>query len=173
MGAGYDTRALRFLQKKNHNHNWFELDFPTVMKSKSLMLQRFLRRRKRNNSIKVPVLLEADLNDLDLVKSQVDKSLKNSKHKTIFVFEAVIMYMNQEKVRPLLNLCINQAKNSGSKSVSFCFADRFPSVRLDNPQEEKNDVIEFFKELGLTIKEWRPKPGRARHMGIAVYNSDQ
>ena len=169
MGAGYDTRALRFLQNNNHNHSWFEIDFPNVMRSKSLMLQRFLQRRNNNN--KLPVLLEADLNDLDLVKSQLS-SIKNSKRKTIFVFEAVLMYMNQEKVKPLLNLCLNEAKQSGSKSVSICFADRFPNVRLDNNDEEKNDVIEFFKELGGSMKEWRPKPGRARHMGVATFNSD-
>lgn len=166
LGAGYDTRSLRYLQK-NHIHDFFEFDFPNVMKSKALMLERYKRRRRMAHSDKMPKLFEADLNDLNLVQSQL-KSLfeSNKKKKTIFVVEAVLMYMKDENVSKLLQIAIQEA-SLASKSVSIVFADRFPSVRLDNPHDEKHDVIQFFNQLNLKLQDWCPKPGRARHMGIA------
>jgi hypothetical protein len=167
LGAGYDTRALRFLQK-SQKHDFFELDFPSVMKSKALMIERFKLRRKLKDAKSVPTLLNADLNDLELVQKQLKTIFTNmdKKNKTIFVVEAVLMYMKDEQVAPLLELCIKETTTYGSKKVSFCFADRFPNVRFDNPEVEKGDAIRFFNNLGLNLKEWRPKPGRARHMGI-------
>lgn len=169
LGSGYDTRAIRFLQH-NQNHEFFEIDFPNVIKSKALMLSRFKARRKILTNDKIPRLMEADLNDLDLVKLRLNSifTKEQRKKKTVFLVEAVLMYMNDEKVAPLIELCKQQALEYGSNKVSFCFADRFPNVRLDNPDVEKADVVKFFSNLGLHIKEWRPKPGRARHMGIAA-----
>lgn len=167
LGAGYDTRSLRFLQKKNNKHDFFEFDFPSVIKSKTSMLTRFKLRRKTN--IKIPTLFEADLNDLDLIKLQLKKlfSSVDSNRKVIFVVEAVLMYMKDENVAPLLDICVKEAQLHGSKHVSICFADRFPNVKQGNTDDEKEDVTQFFKKIGLQISEWRPKPGRARHMGIA------
>ena len=168
LGAGYDTRALRYLQK-NQIHDFFEFDFPNVMKSKALMLERFKRRRRMTDSHKMPKLYEADLNELNLVQKQLKSLFEsiNSKKKTIFVVEAVLMYMKDENVSKLLQIAIQEASSYGSKSISIVFADRFPNVRLDNPQDEKQDVIQFFKQLNLKLQDWCPKPGRARHMGIA------
>jgi len=168
LGAGYDTRALRYLQK-NQIHDFFEFDFPNVMKSKALMLERYKRRRRMTNSDKMPKLFEADLNDLNLVQRQL-KSLfesTNPKKKTIYVIEAVLMYMKDENVSKLLQIAIEEA-SLGSKSISIVFADRFPGVRLDNPHDEKQDVTRFFNQLNLKLQDYFPKPGRARHMGVAT-----
>jgi hypothetical protein len=55
-----------------------------------------------------------------------------------------------------------------SRNVSYCFADRFVSRDEVERQTEQEDVAQFLKAAaGLTVTTWLPKPGKARHMGVA------
>jgi hypothetical protein len=35
--------------------------------------------------------------------------------------------------------------------------------------DEKSDVHDYLKSINLNLTKWLTKPGRARHMGVAVY----
>ena len=194
LGAGFDTRSLRFRGIKSDtsttatsttatstssstlNADFYEVDLPAVVSQKSNIFQRYLKRRP--NSI-LPKLYGADLNDLDEVKKQLglifsdknsgDKS-NSKKRKTVFVIEAVLMYLKEENVMPLLSACMIEAAKHSS-TVELCFADRLPGMPQNDTdlQVEKEAAEKLLRSVGLDLLTWQPKPGRARHMGIASY----
>lgn len=174
LGAGFDTRALRLAE---HANNWFEIDLPAVVKQKQCMFTRFLTRRRDRQAIHLPKLFGADLNNL----VELEIALKhifneyiipssNSKYPTIFVTEAVLMYLKNENVSKLLAKCMETAAPHSS-SVSFVFADLFPVPVSSNAPvgdtSEKSCVEAFLRRVGLRLVTWMPKAGRARHMGVA------
>ena len=185
LGAGFDTRSLRLgsndtnTGKRTDNKvaaDFYEVDLPAVVVQKSSVFKRFLVRRP--DSI-MPKLYAADLNDLDGVKWQLRNiftegaqvnAIGVEKRPTIFVIEAVLMYLEEKNVMPLLKMCMSEAATYSS-SVQLCFADRLPNM----PHNDKDLHIEkkaaetLLKSVGLDLKVWQPKPGRARHMGIAQY----
>ena len=65
-------------------------------------------------------------------------------------------------------------KMYSNSRVSFIFADRLNidvSGDVVNSgrtlEEEKNAACTYFDGLGMKLVDWRPKPGRARYMGVA------
>lgn len=181
LGAGYDTRSLRFLnhrryhttQQKHNTLQFFEIDLESVSTQKQKMFQRFCKRRSRKDS-QLPRLLGADLNDLDAVKAQLSLAFEDAKSdgncKIIYLVEAVLMYLDQSKVSPLLSMCVNEAKGISNRPISFVFADRLPNVTIDesNPEVEKESAIKTLQSCGLRVQQWLLKPGRARHMGVCT-----
>ncbi len=194
LGAGFDTRSIRFLNGEaagREGIDFFEMDLPEVIAQKRGLLERYSKRRP---SHVLPNLIEANLND----SQGVDKALAASVFKDedeegkpatpgsvrykkiVILVEAVLMYVEKDKVAPTLKMVVNAAK-SHSGSVSFVFSDRFPGVyeQLDKLVASTNDVDIAEKEralvqdylLGvdnrLNVVEWLPKPGRARHQGVS------
>jgi len=198
LGSGYDSRSLRFLNTiesefNTSNVDFFEFDLPSVVNVRHLMLERFVQRRKVIKKIvRLPTVLEADLNNLDEFTLKLDQLLdQNNKSifdtsikqattytKTIFIMEAVVMYLNDEVVMPLCQQCVRSViKNNPLEDISLCFADRFPGiVNVDNNtsslttfEKEREDVAAFLLKSQLQLTRWMPKLGRARHMGVAKY----
>lgn len=205
LGAGFDTRSLRFRQPKfiesvvaapstslktdspanshtpavgqYHDADFYEIDLPSVVFQKENVFKRFLLRRP--NSI-LPKLYGADLNDLDMVQnklsqifSDVEVSRRNSgneRRPTVFIIEAVLMYLKEENVMPLLSMCMSEAAKYSS-TVELCFADRLPGMPHSDTDfnVEKAAARVLLNTIGLDLTTWQPKPGRARHMGIATY----
>jgi O-methyltransferase involved in polyketide biosynthesis len=189
LGAGFDTRALRFMQYENsssYEMSWHEIDLPAVVEQKSSLLRRY-RQRRLTQQIRLPQLIGADMNDpvavsmhltelfetcQDTYKLTGVKMLKKniSKCKTIFVIEAVLMYLNQDIIPTLLDVCVKSASKYSS-AVSICFADRLPGLPV-NDKDSSNEytaAANLFKQISMKLTKWLPKPGRARHMGIAKY----
>jgi hypothetical protein len=155
LGAGFDTRSLRFQNAGDMNRN-------------SLL--------RRPNS-KMPKLYGADLNDFEEVNRQLMKIFSedktsngmSNKRPTVFIVEAVLMYLKEENVMPLLRMCMLKAAKHSS-SVQLCFADRLPGMPYDvDLNDEKQAAVDLLRTVGLDLKTWQPKPGRARHMGIAEF----
>ena len=206
LGAGFDTRSLRFRRSKSvgssavttilssedddksaisqtpaANHyfdaDFYEIDLPTVVFQKESIFKRFAVRRP---DCVLPKLYGADLNDLSVVKSQLSEifslpeeslaSGKKVKKPTVFIVEAVLMYLKEENVMPLLSLCMSEAAKYSS-TVELCFADRLPGM----PHSDTDVNVEsaaaraLLQTVGLDLTTWQPKPGRARHMGTAKY----
>ena len=205
LGAGFDTRSLRFRRSKSVSGNvttilsskncgnsatlqtsaanqrldtdFYEIDLPAVVSQKASIFKRFAMRRP---DCILPKLYGADLNDLIVVKSQLSEIFSHAggsqtsstlvKKPTVFIVEAVLMYLKEENVMPLLSLCMSEAAKY-STSVELCFADRLPGM----PHSDTDANIEnaaarlLLKTVGLDLTTWQPKPGRARHMGIAKY----
>jgi hypothetical protein len=43
------------------------------------------------------------------------------------------------------------------------------SASNSSTDDEKSDVHDYLKSINLNLTKWLTKPGRARHMGVAVY----
>lgn len=184
LGAGFDTRSLRFQNAGDMRQSsgqkvtadFHELDLPAVVDQKTSVLKRFLLRRPNS---KMPKLYGADLNNLEEVNCQLMKIFSDDKptngmsykRPTVFVVEAVLMYLKEENVMPLLRMCMLKAAKHSS-SVQLCFADRLPGMPYDTDLDldsEKQAAVDLLRTVGLDLKTWQPKPGRARHMGIAEF----
>ena len=140
--------------------------------------------------------------------------MKKRYYKTIIITEAVLMYLNADNIKPLLQTCIDKLSKN-SDNLSLCFTDRFPGIRIPTTSQaiiasttsttsstipssttitadssikshndddssttattttaaddEKSDVQDYLKSINLKLTKWLTKPGRARHMGVAVY----
>jgi Leucine carboxyl methyltransferase len=182
LGAGFDTRSLRFQNAGDMNRNssknviadFHELDLPAVVTQKTNVFKRFLLRRPNS---KMPKLYGADLNDFEEVNRQLMKIFSedktsngvSNKRPTVFIVEAVLMYLKEGNVMPLLRMCMLKAAKHSS-SVQLCFADRLPGMPYDvDLNDEKQAAVDLLRTVGLDLKTWQPKPGRARHMGIAEF----
>lgn len=173
--------------------DFFEIDLPDVIEQKKGLLARFQRRRR--GSV-LPHLMKADLNDLAMVRSTLGSVFSDGPEnekpvrykRVVIIVEAVLMYLNRDTVAPLLKAVIDAAKKH-SGSVAFVFSDRFPGIyeKIDKVNANSDDEIESNmtdRDLGaleksfvadylhsvddrLDLIQWLPKPGRARHQGVA------
>ena len=186
LGAGFDTRSLRFLTRSpgQSTSHFYEVDLPAVVEQKRRLLEeRFVLRRPGS---KLPVLLAGDLNNAQDVVAAFDSILLQQQQRqgrslrVVLMVEAVLMYVKDENVLLSLTAAVSAAQRMGAKDVVFIFSDRFPGIieQLSAPEaeglgdgREQQLVADFLeKALGLAITNWTPKPGRARHMGTASKN---
>jgi len=183
MGAGYDTRGVKMLERSIVDQV-YELDLPDVVKAKQRLFQRLLKRRPwlQKEILSMPTLIPCDFN----IISDVEKKLRTIFHDeqqtndndnddnddrinwhTIFVFEGVMIYLDDGIPSSLLNITSNVLKESNSDG-SLCFADRLENIPI--PEDGGGSYSSGKAELmnnGWQIMDWCPKPGLARHMGSA------
>lgn len=172
LGAGYDVRSIKLKERKVIDRA-YELDLPEVVRAKQRIFasERFQRRRPHIKGDALPAFYAADLNDLDAVKKTLKKILHGLETNdssqddwhTIFLFEAVMIYLNDGVPRALLQACSDALKSTKSRG-SLVFADRLENV----PGGDKDVGTQELASLGWNVVEWLPKPGLARHMGRAV-----
>ena len=168
LGAGFDTRSVSLASKaKAGTVTCAEVDLPCVVKQKKKMLETHLLRRRPHLAAYLPTLIARDLNDVDSVVQALTR-LDAPSAPTIFVVEAVCMYLQDERVADLLQGCVGAAMLKGSPAVSVCFADRFPSVAgRRKEQGELEATRQLFRQIGMELRTYQGKPGRARSMGCA------
>ncbi|OEU06130.1 hypothetical protein FRACYDRAFT_222540 [Fragilariopsis cylindrus CCMP1102] len=183
MGAGYDTRGVKMLERSIVDQV-YELDLPDVVKAKQRLFQRLLKRRPwlQKEILSMPTLIPCDFN----IISDVEKKLRTILHDeqqtnenenddnddrinwhTIFVFEGVMIYLDDGIPSSLLNVTSNVLKENNSDG-SLCFADRLENIPI--PEDGGGSYSSGKAELinnGWQIMDWCPKPGLARHMGSA------
>lgn len=172
FGAGYDVRSVKFLERGLID-GAVELDLPQVVEAKGRLLgpRRLLRRRPELKDLNMPLLLAADFNDVEALKvllrdvltkgnGDVDDS---TRWHTIFIFEGVMIYLNEGVPSALLD-ATSSILNECGLSGSLCFADRLENV----PQGDLELGTEELKRNGWQLNTWLPKPGLARHMGSAA-----
>ena len=168
LGAGFDTRSVAL---KGNDYTGaltcFELDLPTVIAQKKKMFETYLLRRRPHLGNRLPTLIGRDLNDVDSVVQALTEA-GDGPQPTIFVVEAVLMYLQDSKVTDLLQGCVGASMLSGAPAVSVCFADRFPRVggRAGGISEE-DAARHLFRSIGMEMELYQGKPGRARSMGLA------
>lgn len=173
MGAGYDTRGVKMLERKVVD-KVVELDLPTVVDAKERLFERLLRRRPWLSALEMPTLVPADFNDVHgNLKKKLDFILGEGIGKdqcahlendwyTIFMFEGVMIYLNDGVPSSLLNIT-SAALRERHLDGSLCFADRLENV----PGGALDLGVEELENNGWRMKDWCPKPGLARHMGSA------
>ena len=174
LGAGYDIRSVRWLSKGQVDEAW-ELDIPTVVESKRVMLERLQRRRQRRNQTTVlPTCRGVDLNNLAQVQellqgiltdkhSSSSSSSNDQEWHTIFISEGVLIYLDPTIPGKLLKLCAATVTSGGTATASLCMADRLEN----SPGGEELAGREELARSSWELMDWCPKPGLARHMAVA------
>lgn len=170
LGAGYDTRSIRFLISGRVQEAW-ELDVPPVIASKEIMLERLRNRRtQRGFPVMLPQMAVQDLNQVEAFQETVSSILdsldgnENDDWHVIFLLEGVLIYLNNGVPRSLLACCSSMLKREGL-SGSLIFADLFRD--LSSLDVESADDYFLSQGWNLVPSSWCVKPGLARHMGIA------
>jgi O-methyltransferase involved in polyketide biosynthesis len=164
LGGGYDARSIKF-RERGLIDQAVELDLPTVVDAKTKIFnsQRLKRRRPSLSQDFLPDLYPVDLNNLEDVKTiltHIVASRSSEDWHTIFLFEGVMIYLNEGVPQGLLEVC-RMVLNQGSGSLVF--ADRLERI----PGGDYDIARSVLLEAGWRIVTWQPKPGLARHMGCA------
>ena len=164
MGAGYDTRGIKMLERKIVDEV-MELDLEQVVQAKERLFSRLLKRRPWLKDLNMPLLVPSDFNRVEEVKQVlnqvIDDSMQGKEEEwyTIVVFEGVMIYLNDGAPSSLLN--VTSSVLSKKKLLgSLCLADRLENVPGG---DEALGIVELEKN-GWCIMDWSPKPGLARHM---------
>ena len=171
LGAGFDVRQQRLADEHGARGTWAELDLPDVVEQKRRLLARAARRRP---GMALPTAqLGANLTDLAAARTALRAALggggggdgPTSRHAT-FVCEALLIYVPPGKASALLGACADEARRAGCTSASLCFADRLPGVE-GCAEEDARVALAAAGGWVLDSESWLPKPGLARHMGVA------
>jgi O-methyltransferase involved in polyketide biosynthesis len=167
LGAGYDVRSIKFRERGLVDHA-VELDLPEVVRAKTKILEsdRFQRRRPNLGRDKLPQFHSVNLNEVDKVQSLLETVLRSSPDKTqwhtIFLFEGVMIYLDEGVPEAMLKVTSDALRNTG-ESGSLVFADRLENIPGGDPEIGRRELA----KNGWNVTDWLPKPGLARHMGCA------
>jgi len=136
LGAGFDSRAIRFLNS-NDNIKVFEIDTPHTQNAK---IKQFEKRKIHipENNIFVPVDFEKE----DL-KTKLDESNFDKTEKTLFILEGLTMYLSQDTVAETFQF-IHDYSISGSLIVfDYIYAS---VLRLEQKYYGENDIYQRVKK---------------------------
>jgi len=142
LGAGFDTRALRF-QHLTKGIQIYELDAPTTLEEK----KRCLKRKKivlPENLVFVPVNFNTDMLSQALLSSTY-----NPGKKTLFIWEGVTMYIPEIAVKETLSF-IKHFSAAGSTLIFDYFNESVikgtcTSYGADKLSESVSELGEHFK----------------------------
>jgi len=184
LGAGYDVRSIKF-RERGAVDAAVELDLPAVVAGKARILGSRRFRRRRPGAAAAGLLPEfhtIDLNDVGAVgevlrrllspkeggpsgKGEEDGAGTSVVCHTIFVLEGVMIYLDEGVPHALLGMLsdVLRTVDCGGGGGTLCFADRLENV----PGGDLDAGRAELKHNGWELTEWQPKPGLARHMGVA------
>jgi hypothetical protein len=161
FGGGYDVRSMKLMEQGIIDEA-VELDLPIMVQAKRRLFESKRFRNKRPN-IRVPTLYELDLNNLDDVRTILQEVIKEKENfVTIFLFEGVLMYLNDGISHELRLLC-NHILQENQKEGYLCLADRLETV-TDNDVDSVRSVL---AATNWQLVDFLAKPGAARHMASA------
>ena len=191
LGAGFDLRSLRLSSSEALSARWVEVDLPHVIEQRRRLLARLaVRRPPLASRIEGITQLSANLS----VATEVELTLRDALRPTsdggvdatdevgdsadlgrwslegghaIFVIEALMIYLDPSRAAALLHACADEARAAGATRATLCFADRLPNMpKLGSNVDDAGGVL---ADAGFENDEaaWLPKPGLARHMGVA------
>ena len=133
FGGGYDVRSIKF-RERGLIDEAVELDLPQVVEAKTRILEsrRFQKRRPNLTSDKFPKFYSVNLNAIDNVSSLLVQILQSSHNNelswhTIFLFEGVMIYLDEGVPEALLKVCSEALQTTG-ESGSLVFADRLENI---------------------------------------------
>ena len=164
FGAGYDVRSIKFQERGLVDHA-VELDLPQVIRAKQQNLESKRFQRRRPNFTKIPQFHGVNLNNVDTVGTLVQAILQSSPQTTwhtIFLFEGVMIYLEEGVPHALLKVLRQVLQETGEKGT-LCFADRLENIPGGDLEIARRELA----KTGWNITDWLPKPSLARHMGCA------
>jgi len=177
MGAGYDTRALRYRHKHGSKANFIEVDLPSVVEGKAKLYQKFQREQdpdwdlEKHGSTLVPFDLNdaGGLNPRSLIETLRETGALKKDVPTLFVSEAVLFYVNEDAVRNIMNDFFEFASEGGNgesprAETLFCFTDSLKPF-LDVPFS--NEARKWFDKNNMDLLQHRSRWGGAVHFALA------
>uniref|UniRef100_A0A7S4BSD4 S-adenosyl-L-methionine-dependent methyltransferase n=1 Tax=Chrysotila carterae TaxID=13221 RepID=A0A7S4BSD4_CHRCT len=179
LGAGFDGRGLRrmALTPEIEPDRWAEVDLESVVQQKRALLQRALRRRPDLLALSKRISWHAaNLSNAEEARGAVCDALlqdaqATSPRSVVYVCEALLIYLPEASARALLSAAVDEAVGAGARRVSFCFADKLPGVQKAFDLDAATEVLAASR-LQLDEATWTPKPGLARHMGVARFRNN-
>ena len=148
LGAGFDGRAARAVEGRGPRARAADVDLPEVIAQKRGVLGRADG-------------YGAELIACDLAGAGVEAALARAianRTRAVFVVEALLIYLDAAAAERLLDAC----RGAPCAAVSLCFADR---LAIDGVDEAA--AARLFADRGFDLVRYLPKPGLARHMGVA------
>ena len=177
LGAGYDTRAIRF-QGLTKDSVIYELDAPTTQGEKKKYFER--------SEIQIPeniVFVPINFNTDELEQTLLSHGYNPNK-KSLFIWEGVTMYIDQESVKETLSF-IKDNSGSGSTIAFDYFYDSvingtsnsFGAKELSDSASklgekfkfgiEEGRIGEFLKENDLLLeRHYTPKEFEEKYLSI-------
>ena len=188
-------KLLERLQLSNTNNTnyileCYELDLPDVVHAKQQLIQTRLHIRRPWLQSISPTLIPVNFNNLNDTRMALESILKSDNDNTvsaadggvittnnIIIFEGVMIYLDEGIPHSLLRICSDVLLNNGnmtqltigdggvssSSSNYLCFADRLENI----PGGDITAAHVEMDSTGWELLDWLPKPGLARHMGVA------
>lgn len=170
----------------NYDLQCYELDLPEVVEAKNRLLnKRLFRRRPWLKNVEegvcnnYPRLVPANFNNIEETRKALEgillspASLTNDTKEydtitNVIVFEGVMIYLDEGIPHSLLQLCSDVLESANLASLTpsegyLCFADRLENI----PGGDSEAALDEMESTGWDLIDWLPKPGLARHMGIA------
>ena len=156
FGAGYDTRALRYRHAHDDKINFMEVDLADVVEGKGKLYKKFQRENDPDWDVenKGSTLVPFNLNDCggeapkSLIGALRDAGLKEGVP-TMFVWEAVLFYVDEDAVRNIMGELFDFAgpKGNAGAETMLCFTGEFVAV-CDNI----GGFIEPFSHLQFMVR---------------------
>ncbi len=115
LGAGYDTRSIRF-QNEIGETRIFELDVPTTQNLKLKLLKKN-KIDKPENITFVPINFDQDDLKQVLLKAGFDDAKK-----TLFIWEGVTMYLTDDAVNKTLSFIRNTTKKGSIVAFDYLYS---------------------------------------------------
>lgn len=173
LGGGYDLRLIRMAHKYGPDvvTELIHVDLPQVIAAQQKNLrERLLKRRPALKHIIENVkMIPVDLNELEQVRQLLTEAISTSSTSsdclTVFVLEAVLIYLDEGVPRQLLALLSQTVHATPSGKGALLFADTLP---LSDVSGDHNVAHSELESLGWTLNDWSLKPGRTRHLGWAA-----
>ena len=138
LGAGFDTRALRFASQ-NRGTKIFELDAPTTQQSKIEVL------RRKNISIPTELVFVPIDFDRQEVFDVLSKAGYQLGQRTLFIWEGVTMYLTAQAVDKTLDF-IRRSSVPGSRVVfDYIFAS---VIRQENRHYGEQKGFDMVAKVG-------------------------
>lgn len=148
IGAGYDTRALRY---RTSGANFYEVDLPKVNDVKATMMERFCKVNGESSGISGCRTLGVDLNKVTMAPPGVFAELEalglDRQKPTLVVIEAVLFYLSPPAKRALLADAATFV-NANVGSAVVLTDNLAPFVRTPSA----DDASAFLTPLGLSLQ---------------------
>jgi methyltransferase (TIGR00027 family) len=147
LGAGYDARAYR-MEELQKDIRVFEVDQPDTQQAKRRKLARLLGSLP-DHVVYVPVDFESQRLDLQLLESGYQRD-----RRTIFIWEAVTMYLTPGAVDETLAFIASSSVNGSSIAMDYIFKSVVDGTcDLHGAQGFRKQVDKRGDPLGFGIEE--------------------
>ncbi len=175
LGAGFDTRAIRFAKKFNHI-SFFELDFPETQELKQRRLEKLKRHKDIDDShiTYIPI----DFNKQSPFE-KLEEYHYNSSKRSLVIWEGVTMYLPEKTITGMLT-DINMKTASGSyltfdylSPETVCVNNEYSGNYMKKINEEylfgikPNELSKYVSPYGYeTVENYTPNDLNSKYLDV-------